>query len=35
MRPVLSLCTLFALLFLAVPVQAEPVRYLLTTPGVV
>ena len=35
MRPVLALCTVFALFFLAVPVQAEPVRHLLSTPGVV
>lgn len=35
MRLALVLSSVFALLVLAAPAQAEPVRYLLPTPGVV
>lgn len=35
MRVALTLSSLFLVLVLAVPAQADPVRYLLPTPGVV
>lgn len=35
MRVALALSSMLAFLVLAVPAQAEPVRYVLPTPGVV